>query len=1236
MVSFSNPFLLLVEVWSLGGLILILHGLSKKYGLTALLVFMGGLTAAIQTQSLGWVNIEVGVLTFNLDSHILLPVILFGLLIIYVVNGSLQARGVLVGMILLTILAALSQVLLSIHLTLPGGISLLATHPGYQPRILGASVVAFCLDLVILILVYQVTSNLHNQFPSRFAGGLALLSALWSDAIIFPVLAFGGDTALGQDILTHLIGKSVSGLALFPLMAYYLNNAAVKFPNSAATVPRPALDFFTTSLRIEAQAHHHYNLLRTLSEINKLVVSATDEHTLLQRACQFISESRDYQLVWIAQIENQKVQELVWVGPTGYDLEHCLADAHAPCNRAMETMMPVVLDPILESKTRGESWQKQAIEAGFRTAASFPMRNGGAIYGTLNVYLTQPFAIARTEVRILEDLADDLAYALVSIRAREQQAILQIAAETMQDGLIIADLDGNLVYTNSVVSNILGVNPEEIITRNFVDFLTEEQHRDLPDSLDELIQKRYLALELDYHTSLGRTLLLSLHLAIVPDEQDLPNYIVVNVRDITPQQQYEEQLLTLNRLTTELVQIRDIPVLLESILHISEELLKANASLIYILDDETQTVVEFLAHQIPAEYVQAIREGKLALPGDTVLKTLEPVFIAEIGYQGDDGNDHGDGIHHNFWADSQIRSALILPIWVELKSNGVLILGYRQAQYEDKNRLQLGKTLAQTLAIIIQNARLAQSEHHQHQLSEALIQAAASLNSTLDLDEVFDEILKQVLQVVPCQGANFMMISQDFGYVHHYRGYEEIPGYPDIIKTIKIPITTHNIHTTLEGDPVLTANTETDPHWVVFPKSAWIKSNVTIPLKVDQEVVGFLNVDSQIPGFFTEDSVYRLKTFANHAAIAIHNASLYQQLQEYAAQLEARVQQRTEALVTAKEQIEGILASVPDAVFVLDQDHRLMRENQAGSLLLNQARKANQDIFASAYLKSIWDRDIIDMQNLLEVDGRAYQGRASQIVLGEGHPTGQVIVFRDVTPFRELDQLKSQFISDVSHELRTPLTNLTLYLGFLEYAQVHGNRQTYLDILKRETERLTHLIEDLLTFSRIQAGKIEGEIQPLDINQIVHQLTVDRAYLAAKQDIHLTCQTLPDLPPAMAEPNWLSQTLSNLLTNAFNYTPAGGSVILQTQLLARKKRNWVAIQVIDSGVGIGEEETPYIFERFYRGSASRKTGADGTGLGLAISKELVTRMGGEISFESVLDKGSTFTIWLHPAVSAML
>ncbi len=341
-----------------------------------------------------------------------------------------------------------------------------------------------------------------------------------------------------------------------------------------------------------------------------------------------------------------------------------------------------------------------------------------------------------------------------------------------------------------------------------------------------------------------------------------------------------------------------------------------------------------------------------------------------------------------------------------------------------------------------------------------------------------------------------------------------------------------------------------------------------------------------------------------------------------------RVQKRTYELLSATEYIEGILASVPDAVFVLDQENHLLHANQAGEYLLAQAQTDGLDLFNPKLLQILKKGTGPDIQSILEVKERAYQAHSSQLVTDDALINGQIIVFRDVTQFRELDQMKNQFVSDVSHELRTPLTNLTLYLGLLSTVRDPIKQNEYTQTLQRETDRLTHLIEDLLTISRLEASRIQFQIRAIDINKLVEQLVKDRAILAANKSIDLDFFPTDDLPPASADENMLTQALSNLLTNATNYTQPGGSVRVSTSI---PEPDWITIQISDTGVGISGDETDQIFDRFYRGSASRLTGAEGTGLGLSISKEIVQRLGGKITIQTTPGEGSTFTIWLKPA-----
>jgi len=227
----------------------------------------------------------------------------------------------------------------------------------------------------------------------------------------------------------------------------------------------------------------------------------------------------------------------------------------------------------------------------------------------------------------------------------------------------------------------------------------------------------------------------------------------------------------------------------------------------------------------------------------------------------------------------------------------------------------------------------------------------------------------------------------------------------------------------------------------------------------------------------------------------------------------------------------------------------------------------------------------------------------------------------------ESDRLKTQFVADVSHELRTPLTNIRLYLELISQAN-RDRFAEYLETLNRETERLVDLIEDLLAISRLDAGTHPPELAPLDLNALARGLVADRRRLFDERRVRLTFEPDPDLPGVLADGRMLSQVLANLMTNAMHYTLAGGRVGLVTKPEVKEGARWATLRVTDTGLGIPEEEQNHVFERFYRGSASRRMGTPGTGLGLSICKEILDRHGGRIELHSQVGEGSTFTLWL--------
>ena len=250
---------------------------------------------------------------------------------------------------------------------------------------------------------------------------------------------------------------------------------------------------------------------------------------------------------------------------------------------------------------------------------------------------------------------------------------------------------------------------------------------------------------------------------------------------------------------------------------------------------------------------------------------------------------------------------------------------------------------------------------------------------------------------------------------------------------------------------------------------------------------------------------------------------------------------------------------------------------------------------------------------------------------------------------KELDRFKSSFVSDVSHELRQPLTNIKTYLYLLDRGKPE-KRAGYMATLHRETDLLQQLIEDLLHLSRLDLGKAQPLLAPLYINGLAGTLAEDRVPLAVEHGLTLQTALAPDLPAVLADAKMMTQVLTNLLANAMNYTPAGGTIVVSTAArrdgggaeergsrgdtqyaIRNTPTEWVTFSVSDTGPGIAAEEQTRIFERFYRGEAARQSRASGTGLGLAICQELIQRHEGKITLESQVGQGSTFTVWLPAA-----
>jgi len=239
-----------------------------------------------------------------------------------------------------------------------------------------------------------------------------------------------------------------------------------------------------------------------------------------------------------------------------------------------------------------------------------------------------------------------------------------------------------------------------------------------------------------------------------------------------------------------------------------------------------------------------------------------------------------------------------------------------------------------------------------------------------------------------------------------------------------------------------------------------------------------------------------------------------------------------------------------------------------------------------------------------------------------GETSGAVIVLHDITELRKLERVRRDFIANVSHEFRTPLTAIqgfaeTLIAGALDDPQ---NRGRFLNIILEHARRLARLTEDLLKLSQMDADRLELEIRPVKVAQLVESCYETARHRAAEKELHLSADVSESLPDVAGDARRLQEVLQNLLDNAIQYTLPGGKITLTADL----RNDEVIFTVTDTGIGIPTSDQPRIFERFYRVDAARSREAGGTGLGLAIAKHLIEVQGGRIWVDSEIGAGSKF------------
>jgi len=362
-----------------------------------------------------------------------------------------------------------------------------------------------------------------------------------------------------------------------------------------------------------------------------------------------------------------------------------------------------------------------------------------------------------------------------------------------------------------------------------------------------------------------------------------------------------------------------------------------------------------------------------------------------------------------------------------------------------------------------------------------------------------------------------------------------------------------------------------------------------------------------------------------------------------------RVEQSFAAVVSSQRQLETLLNSMQDAVIAVSGDGLVQWANQPMDRLVPQGTRLQQPVvetirdpdFLASVKEATTTREVTTARANSIVPGRAFDVTAAPLPGG-----GAVAVLRDLTETERVEKTRRDFIANVSHELRTPLTSIQGYAETLLDTTPENGAPTreFLEIIRKNSARMSRLTEDLLTLARVESGETRFEAEPVPPAELLHDAEENFREIARGNGIELQIQDSPahhlqspnfpgpnplpeNLPTVLADREAIHQVFSNLIDNALKYGASGGRIVLGARLVPHA----VEFFVQDFGAGIASEHLPRLFERFYRVDKARSRESGGTGLGLAIAKHIMLAHGGSIRAESELAHGSTFLFTLPTA-----
>ena len=738
------------------------------------------------------------------------------------------------------------------------------------------------------------------------------------------------------------------------------------------------------------------------------------------------------------------------------------------------------------------------------------------------------------------------------------------------------------------------------------------------------------------------------------------NALQQRVRAQQEQIEYKQrQLIALQSLSYKIGTVMDVDHLLREVVRDVERAFGYHNVSVLLVDDQGENLY-FAVDGYPDD---TWRDRKFKIGQDGVVgrvaATGDPLLINDVStcdfYIADQTNT---------------RSELAVPLSVADKVIGVFNVSSERIGAFNDSDLRITTALANQVAIAIENARLfnevvsnTQELERRAQDLMSLHDVSIALGASLRIEEVLNTATEQLVSMFEIEHSTVILFGAEDEYGEVAAEYPAMGIAGDRVLTNRLPAARRILTSPSPLHIIDAQHSELLRPLRKDLKTLNIESMLLVPLLTKGNVVGIISLDSIAHRHsFTEEQIGICQTIAAQVAVSVENVRLFENMR-----LQADLLARMARDVTAeRSQLDAILRNLTDGLLVTDLTGRVILFNPAfrslfdlpeGGLRGESITYVVSQVPLQQLVLQTGGDGIVRSQEITLPDGRCLHATAAGVREGD-QLSGVVVVLRDITREKQLDQMKSDFVSTVSHELRTPLTPV---LGFAKLIRKSFHRhilplvptdnqegsrasqriEQNLEIIVSEVERLSDLVDDVLFLADLDAGRIGWQMEWLNLDEILENAVHAYRTDAESKNLIVRTEWPADLPKLCGDGERLQRAVGNLISNAVKFTDVG-EILVRAQVIHWEDDRWAPspfvkvpeqlpqgdyalIAVRDTGPGISSETRQALFERFGQGVGDMLTQKpSGTGLGLALSKEIVSYHGGHIWAESKPGPGSTF------------